>query len=359
MSAPEPAADKKPVHGSKDWVGMRAMAWVLDDAPVSAQLLPTLIAIARRADENGKSSYQSRKTLAAKTGKSEDQIKRDIKALLEQGLIVVGDQSVIDKKIPFSKRPVVYDVALHVKGPKPMRGSKNPTGEAKSKPDTAEAAGEDVAGMDAGGGTEVSGGMEASPWGCMEAPSTRGMDAPSPGGMEAPQTILKNNPLNKPLNTPSLSPSVALVPTPRGQDRERDLDDASKTQLNFAQQCVIDEGTPEHLSAAVVAYIEAVNDVRGIGWWITAKNTNTVAAHVPDALAVAQSGTPVAEAVAAKRVWAPQQAVGGGQKMPVVERRLMEGAALAARMRQKYGSGGGRPRLVDSHANPERYLEDF
>ena len=352
----------KPTHDSKEWVGIRAVAWALDDAPVPTQLLPTLIAIARRCDKHGKNSYQSQRTLAARTGKSEDQVKRDIKALLALKVICVGDQSILDeKKIPIGKRPVVYDVMLDVKGPKPVRGSKNPTGTAKSKPEGGKAGDGDEtgSGMDAGGGIEAAGGMEALPTPGMEAPSWGGMDATPGGCMEAPQIIPMNKPLKNPLNTPSLSPSVALVPAPRGQDRERDLDDASKTQLNFAQQCVIDAGTPEHLSAAVVAYIEAVNDVRGIGWWITAKNTNTVAAHVPDALAVAQSGTPVAEAVAAKRVWAPQQAVGGGQKLPVVERRLMEGAALAARMRDRYGSGGGRPRLVNSHANPDRYLEDF
>lgn len=110
-------------------VSARGVAWVLDDAPVPTDLLPTLIAIARCCDDNGRGSYQSVATIAKKTGKSSKQVQRDIQRLLTAGLIRPGDQSLLERHgVPIGRRPTVYDVALEIHGPKPTKGSKNPTG---------------------------------------------------------------------------------------------------------------------------------------------------------------------------------------------------------------------------------------
>lgn len=108
------------------------MAWVIDDAPVPPDLAWTLIVIARRCDDSGRGSYQSMATLAAKTGKSEKQARRDVARLLELGLIRSGDQSLPERNgVPLGRRPTVYDVVLDLQGEKPARQSKNPTGLSK------------------------------------------------------------------------------------------------------------------------------------------------------------------------------------------------------------------------------------
>lgn len=115
------------------WVGRRAVAWVIDEAPVPADLAFTLTVVARRCDDDGRGSYQSLKTIAEKVGKSEAQAARDLRRLRDLGLLLLGDQSLPEKHgVPRGKRPTVYDVPLGVKGPKPVKGSKNPSGLPKS-----------------------------------------------------------------------------------------------------------------------------------------------------------------------------------------------------------------------------------
>lgn len=114
------------------WVGQRAVAWVVDEAPVPADLAFTLIVIARRCDDSGRGSYQSLKTIAEKTGKSEAQTARDIRRLRELGLLVLGDQGLPGRHgVHPGMWPTVYDVPLSLSGPKPAKQSKNPTGVAK------------------------------------------------------------------------------------------------------------------------------------------------------------------------------------------------------------------------------------
>lgn len=121
-------ADERP-----SWAGQRAMAWVIDDAPVPIGLAWTLIVIARRCDDSGRGSYQSIATLAAKTGKSEKQARRDVSKLLDLGLIRLGDQTLPERNgVADGRRPTVYDVALDLSGLKPSRQSKNPTGLSKA-----------------------------------------------------------------------------------------------------------------------------------------------------------------------------------------------------------------------------------
>lgn len=137
------------------WVGQRAVAWVIDEAPVPADLAFILIVIARRCDESGCGSYQSMKTLAEKTGKSEAQARRDVKRLRELGLLLMGDQTLPGKHgVPAGKCPVVYDLPLSLAGPKPINRSKNPTGR-RSEPATPR--------MDAPPASMRTPGMDATP----------------------------------------------------------------------------------------------------------------------------------------------------------------------------------------------------
>lgn len=223
-----------------DWVSQRAVAWVLDDAPVPAELLGTLVAIARRCDENGRGSYQSKPTLAERTGKSKDQVDADVLKLLDLGLIRLGDQTLPERNgVPPGRRPVVYDVALEVRGPKPRRAPRNRTGKNTSAPGTG--------GMDTGGGTDTRGGTDT--------PGRGGMDTPGRGGTDTPQTTHGNNPLNKPSLSPPVRPS-------------RERDGGSLSQLSLARQVLTAAGADPSEVDALIPAIEAASSVRTPGaWW--------------------------------------------------------------------------------------------
>ncbi len=166
---------------SGEWVSARAVAWVIHDAPVPADLAFTLTVIAARCDEHGRGSYQSTATIAEKTGKSPKQAQRDIVRLRELGLLLLGDQS-ITEHLPPGQRPVVYDVPLQMSGPKPVKESRNKAG--VKKPPTPP--------------TDGTPPIQGTP--PTEGESTPPMDVPGPlPSMGAKQ------PLNNPLNNPSLS----------------------------------------------------------------------------------------------------------------------------------------------------------
>lgn len=109
-----------PTEKRPDWTGQAALAWVIDEAPVPPDLAWTLVVIARRCDKNGRGSYQSIPTLAAKTGKSEKQARRDVARLVELKLIEPGDQTLVGH-LPTGRRPVVYDLVMSTTGAKPTR----------------------------------------------------------------------------------------------------------------------------------------------------------------------------------------------------------------------------------------------
>jgi hypothetical protein len=252
------------------WAGQRAMSWVIDDAPVPTALFPVLMVIARRCDENGRGSYQSVPTIAEKTGKSQDQVKRDIRELKKVGLLVEGDLALV-KHLPEWKRPAVYDLPLHISGPKPLKESKNKTG-----------------GTSQGGGMDAPRGMDATGW-----HSTRqggGMDALGGGGMDAPQT----KPLKNKENNPSLSPRedehppAATVPTP---EPEREIDIASQKpgteEPNPIRRLLLDAGCPTENLDEVADELVKRHDPRSPAWWRTvAKNGDLpdLVAEVVDAL---------------------------------------------------------------------------
>jgi hypothetical protein len=203
---------------AQEWVSARAVAWVIHDAPVPADLAFTLNVIAARCDEHGRGSYQSVATVAEKTGKSPDQARRDIKRLLQLGLLLLGDQSLVNH-LPPGQRPVVYDVPLHLRGPKPVKESRNKTG--GKKPDTP--------GMDARGG------MDATPG--MDAPGTPCMDAGRP---LAPMQV--KQPLNNPMNNPSLSAAVRAV---------ANATDATAEEARETAELIKRERNPDNLAAYI------------------------------------------------------------------------------------------------------------
>ncbi|MGI8333522.1 hypothetical protein ACRYCC_26515 [Actinomadura scrupuli] len=94
------------------WVSVRAVAWVLDEAPdVPANLLPTLVSLARHADADGRGCWLSKHRLGWNARKTEQQVKRDLKQLRDLGLIRLGDQRLV-AHLPADKRPTVYDLAI-------------------------------------------------------------------------------------------------------------------------------------------------------------------------------------------------------------------------------------------------------
>jgi hypothetical protein len=254
------------------WVSRVCIAWVIDEAPCPTELLPVLTTIARRCNNDGTGSYQSKATLAKRTGKSRDQVEADVKRLLELRLIRKGDQSLLDDtKIPEWQRPVVYDVALEMRGEKPTRAGRNKSGKNKRT---------EAPGTDTPGGTHTPPGTDT--------PTPGGTDTPPPPGMDTPQISLSKNPSNKPS---SLSARTS-VPTPRettDEDRERDDSTSSEDpNLTPQQRMVIDAGCPEHLSLLVVENLEAKYDVRGLGWWRKVKNEGDLPALVQEG--IGQSG---------------------------------------------------------------------
>lgn len=235
-----------------DWVGQRAIAWVIDDAPVPKELAFTLTVIARRCDDNGKGSYQSAKTIAEKTGKSKQQAERDIARLKELGLILPGDQSLL-AHLPPGQRPAVYDVPLNLKGPKPSGKSKNPTGGKKDG---------ETATME--GGTTMHAGTP------MEGGPTTSMDAGGTTTMHAGQI----KPLKNPKRNPSLSAARSDVIDVEATD-ERDDSDSSQNQkiekpdpLAVQRSLLAKHGiTDEEQQDYVAGALESEHQVRSIAWW--------------------------------------------------------------------------------------------
>lgn len=100
-----------------EWLSITAVLWVLDEAPdVPAPLVSTLIGLARHADQNGRNAYPSQNVLARYTRKTVRQVKKDLAALVEKGLICVAVDQGAAGHIRADRRPVVYDLACASKG---------------------------------------------------------------------------------------------------------------------------------------------------------------------------------------------------------------------------------------------------
>ena len=93
-------------------MSVQALAWALEDAPnCPASLVSTLMGLANHANEDGCAAYPSVELLTEYTRKSERQVQRDLRALIDLHLIREGDQQ-LAAHYPPDRRPVVYDLAM-------------------------------------------------------------------------------------------------------------------------------------------------------------------------------------------------------------------------------------------------------
>jgi hypothetical protein len=100
-------------NNRSEWLCIRAVLWVLDDAPdLPPSLVATLVGIARHANDSGRDSYPSQGSLARYTRKTPRQVKKDIAGLLELGLIRRPDDQSAAAGIRADRRPIVYDLAF-------------------------------------------------------------------------------------------------------------------------------------------------------------------------------------------------------------------------------------------------------
>lgn len=96
---------------------LKAMVWVLDDAPVTdAQSLAVLLALAEQAHEDGTGAYPSHATLARRGRCSVSTVQRRLAELEEAGLIRRGDQSIVSR-FPANRRPIVWDLCITLSTP--------------------------------------------------------------------------------------------------------------------------------------------------------------------------------------------------------------------------------------------------
>jgi hypothetical protein len=96
-------------------MSIRAVTWALNDAPVEepVQVL-ILVAMAEKANDDGTVTYQSAKTIGTKARVSPRTVQRELKKLEEAGIIRRGDQRHVEH-IRADRRPVVYDLAVHLR----------------------------------------------------------------------------------------------------------------------------------------------------------------------------------------------------------------------------------------------------
>ncbi|OHV42214.1 hypothetical protein BBK14_11375 [Parafrankia soli] len=93
-------------------MSIEAITWVLNDAPgVPATLVSTLLGLANHAGPDGRNAYPKLATLARYTRKSERSVMWDLEHLVELGLIVEGEEKVVEH-IPGGHRPGVYHLAM-------------------------------------------------------------------------------------------------------------------------------------------------------------------------------------------------------------------------------------------------------
>ncbi|WBB94117.1 hypothetical protein [Verrucosispora sp. WMMC514] len=213
-----------------------------------ADLAWTLTVIASRCDQHGRGSRQTTKTIAAKTGKSVKQTQREIVRLRELGLIVPGDDSLV-AHLPAGQRPAVYDVPLHLKGPKPQKESRNKSGRRKpdDEPDTPP--------------------MEGAPPLQGDSPHGRDADTPLARGTDTPLARGTEESFEEPVEQPSLSARESLPGSLADDDRERGGEDFSNRPDDQRHRWAIEAGCPGHLAAAVVDELERWHEVERFGWW--------------------------------------------------------------------------------------------
>lgn len=114
-------------------MSVQAITWLLEDAPdLPPHLVGTGIGLANHADRNGRGSYPGQALLAWYARKSDRAVRKDLKELLDLGLIRLGDQRLV-QHIPADERPVVYDLAMELKRSRPARKDRNHSSGPKEK----------------------------------------------------------------------------------------------------------------------------------------------------------------------------------------------------------------------------------
>ncbi|MEV6445991.1 helix-turn-helix domain-containing protein [Amycolatopsis sp. NPDC051716] len=100
-------------EAASPWLNIQAVVWVLDRAPdVPASLVATLIGLARHVPDGGKITFPSQGTLARYTRKTVRQVKKDLAALVEKGLIKVAEDQGAASVLRADRRPVVYELVM-------------------------------------------------------------------------------------------------------------------------------------------------------------------------------------------------------------------------------------------------------
>lgn len=93
-------------------MSVEAMAWALAKAPnVPPSAVATLVGLANHASPDGTGAYPSTRILSRYTRKSERMVQRDLRLLVERGVIREGDQRRAGH-LRADRRPVVYDLAF-------------------------------------------------------------------------------------------------------------------------------------------------------------------------------------------------------------------------------------------------------
>ena len=92
-------------------MSLKAMLWVLEEAPVDAPYLPILFALADRAGDDGTAAWPSREWLAERARCSVRTVQRHLGALEEAGVIRRGDQELVSH-IRADRRPIVWDIIM-------------------------------------------------------------------------------------------------------------------------------------------------------------------------------------------------------------------------------------------------------
>src|SRR5574343_200397 len=268
------------------WVSVAAVAWVLDEAPVPADLIPTLIAIARYADGSGKGARPRVGSVVQATGKSESQIRREVAKSRGLGLLVLGDQS-LTAHLPAGQRPVVYDIPLWVKGPKPAKESRNKSGQRKTDTDA------DTPRMDARGSTDARG------TGSTHARGTGSTGARGRGSTDATQKNHGKNPDKNPAEQPlspaspaaaaSLSQSRADArreSAPQGPKRRtRESLDPGRRAFEIGRRILIRNGLDRRVVDEVYDWIELSTSLSTTGYLISAEKNDSIEDAIYDALA--------------------------------------------------------------------------
>lgn len=113
----------------------KVSAWVMEHAPVKSPAEQAILyALADRAHDDGTCAWPSQSWLAKMTMMSDRTVRRHLAALEDRGLIVRGDQRVV-QHLPKSVRPVVWnlDISLRRTPPDKLTGPDNGV---RTPPDT-------------------------------------------------------------------------------------------------------------------------------------------------------------------------------------------------------------------------------